>query len=105
MPNATRYGSSRRVGGRRFGAVTARIATSATAAPSERTWASRSDERPVERIVFEIPRLIPQRTAATAAIRQPTPGRRRRACWTGKGASLIDRRTYLLPMEPRRDVG
>src|SRR3954447_13112353 len=99
------YGSSRRVSRRRPGAITARIATSASAAPSDRTCARRSDERPVERMVFEIPPLMPQRTAAVAAIGWPRRGRLRRAGSTGNGASLIDRRTYLVTMELRRDVG
>ena len=69
MPNATRYGTSRRVRRSRRGDATARISTSPSAAPSERTCASRSDDSPVARIVFDTPPLTPQRMAAAAAIR------------------------------------
>ncbi len=76
IPNAARYGSSRRLARSRDGAVTSTISTSPTNAPVERTCASRSDEIPALSITFETTPFTAQSVAAAAAIRYPSRGRR-----------------------------
>ena len=109
-PEDERYGSSRRVSRSRRARSARRSRASRRAAPSERTCASRSDESPVARIVFETAPLTPQRSrggrghqrsrAAGARMRRAQPGTGLRSwpreptlcAWSGSGMSASSSR-------------